>query len=360
MKPRLGLAATDILQDVPGAVSGFSSIYSQRHREQAQISGHHTLFTGLREYLAVRQAKAQTASAEFTLRRARQLLYQDVVSAYLDLLAVHHEMGIRQAILDTTDARIKELRQRERLGRSRRSELLAAESQRAQVAAQLDTARGTEALAQLKLRFLSGIEDDVAPAEVSPPAAEALDRYLEAARSRPDVEAARRSRDAAVYPVAIAARQRWPVVNLDGNYYLHRPPPQDMIKWDVSFSLSLPLYDGGITSAQVREAEAARRSAEAALTQALRQAGLDVRSAHRNLASALSVVAALEKAAELAAENARAQAEDYRLGLVTNLDVLGSISALQETRLALDQARTQAFFSRAQLDVAAGLAGGGS
>ncbi|MFA6003082.1 MAG: TolC family protein [Elusimicrobiota bacterium] len=354
LKPQAYLAAAQTIQDLPpgGATSSIP-----RERNQAQIQVHQTLFTGLREYLAVRQARAQKASAQYLLQRARQLLYQDVVRAYLDLLAVRHEVGIRQAILATTDDRIKELRQRQRLGRSRKSEVLAVESQQAQDAAQLETARGAEAVAQLQLRFLTGWEEDVVPAELPAVSAAAVDAALAEARGRPDVEAARRDRDAAGYPASIASRQRWPVANMDGNYYLHRQSPYDKVYWDVAFSLSLPLYTGGIIGAQVREAEALRRSADQALSLALRRAELEVRAAGRDLDSALTIVAALEKAAKLAADNAQAQSDDYRSGLVTNLDVLGSLSALQQTRLKLDAARIGAFWSRTQLDVAAGLPG---
>ncbi len=56
----------------------------------------------------------------------------------------------------------------------------------------------------------------------------------------------------------------------------------------------------------------------------------------------------------LAKANAKAQAEDYRHGLVTNIDVLTSLTAVQATELRLDQARLQAFDDGVRLEVAAG------
>ena len=66
------------------------------------------------------------------------------------------------------------------------------------------------------------------------------------------------------------------------------------------------------------------------------------------------MVQALERAAELASANAEAQARDYRLGLVTNLDVLGSLSLLQQSRLQLIQSRLVAVLDAVKLEVAAG------
>ena len=72
----------------------------------------------------------------------------------------------------------------------------------------------------------------------------------------------------------------------------------------------------------------------------------------------MSVVAALDNAERLASENAKAQSEDYRLGQVTNLDVLGSLNILQQTRLQQNAARLDAYWSRVRLEVAAGVPGG--
>jgi outer membrane protein TolC len=56
----------------------------------------------------------------------------------------------------------------------------------------------------------------------------------------------------------------------------------------------------------------------------------------------------------LAEANAKAQTADYRHGLVTNIDVLTSLTTVQTTRLRLDAAQIQLFFARVRLEVAAG------
>lgn len=355
IKPQLSLVATETLQDVPSETSGVSSQFTQRNREQAQLALHQPLFTGLREFLGLRALRARGRAAELALGRARQKLYGDVAQAYVDLLSVKWETAVRQALAEITDGRIKELRFREKLGRSRRSEVLAAEAQRAQITAQLETVRGRERQAQLALRFLTGLQEDLLPAPLPGAALEPLPRWLEAAARRPDVEAARLESRAAALETEMARRLRWPVLSLDGNYYLKRPPGfTDRVKWDATVRAELLLYSGGGISARVDEASAAGRAAEQGLSLALRRAVLETESAHSAAESAVSIVSALEKAAALAEANAKAQAEDYRLGLVTNLDVLGSLNALQESRLSLAEAGLNAALARSRLAVAAG------
>jgi outer membrane protein len=326
------------------------------NQEVAAINGHQPLFSGLRDFLAVKAGKAQGESAEFALQRAKQLLYQDVTNAYLNLLQSHRDIATHEEQVKLTSDRVKELKNFEDIGRSRKSEVLAAESQQAQDVADLETSRGLERVQQATLRFLTGIEENLAPAEISAPAqAEDMQPFLDRSAHRPDVEGARKDFEYSDLYVSIQRRQYLPTVALDGNYYLRRTQAfYGHVKWDATLSGQLPLYWGGQIKAQTRQAEAQRGFNEQALSLALRTAELDVRSSHSDLESDLSIVKALQNAMTLAEANAKAQIADYRHGLVTNIDVLTSLTTVQTTRLRLDAAQIQAYFARVRLEVAAG------
>ena len=356
--PRVTVMGTETFQDVP---KGQSGLFLQHQREQGWVTAHQPLFSGLREYLAFRAAKDLGRSAELQLERAKHLLYRDVARAYLDLLAAQDSIRIRSALVDITNDRVKDLKGFRKVGRARPSELLAAESSVAQQVAQLESARAAEQVAQFKLAFLTGLDERVVPAPVpevgaAPPALEAA---LSRARARPDVESRRADRSSAELSIKVVSRQRWPSIYADANYYFKRPPSfTSDVRWDATITGALPIYTGGEIKSQTRQMEARMKASDAALSSAVRTAELETRSAHQDLVSSASVVAALDNAAKLAEDNAKAQAEDYRLGQVTNLDVLGSLNTLQQTRLQQDQARIDAYWSRVQLEVAAGVPGG--
>ena len=353
VKPRLSLNATHVWQDTPGAGVNFPLPANQ---DTVAINGHQPIFAGLRDFLAVRATRVQSESAELALKRAKQLLYQDVAGAYLNLLQNSREISTLEAQLKLTDDRIKELRNFVDIGRSRKSEILAAQSQLAQNQADLEASRGRERLSQATLQFLTGLDQDLAPQEVGVPD-EVTDAqpFLERSRHRPDVEAARKDFEYSELYVTIQGRQHLPSVYLDGNYYLRRPNNfSKNVHWDATLTGQLPIYYGGQVGAQVRQAKAVRGLREAALSLAARKAELDVRSAHSDLTSDLSIVKALQNAMALAEANAKAQSEDYRHGLVTNIDVLTSLTTVQNTRLRLDQAQIQAYDARIRLEVAAG------
>lgn len=353
VQPRIDAVGTQMWQDDGGGSGSFPIPTTQ---QTAAINARQPLFSGFREFLAVKAAKARGRSADLALTRAKQLLYQDVAAAYLDLLESRGEIATREAQVRLTEGRVKDLRGFVDLGRSRKSEVLAAEAQLAQDQADLETSRGLERVRQATLRFLTGLEGELAPAAVPAPAEPGdVKPFLDRAAARPDVQAAREDLEAAELGVSIQSRQFWPVISAEGNYYLKRPNNVFRnVKWDATLTGRLPIYAGGAIRAATREADAVRRFREQALSAAARRAELDVRSAHADVVSGAAIVRALENAAVLAEANSKAQAQDYRQGLVTNLDVLNSLASVQQTRLRLDRSRLQAYLARVRLDVAAG------
>jgi outer membrane protein len=352
VSPRLNLNAYQTWQQVPSP-NPYDFPGSQH---VIAINGHQPLFSGLREFLAVKAGKAQGESAELSYQRAKQLLYRDTANAYLNLVESRRDIATHEAQVKLTADRVKELKSFEDIGRSRKSEVLAAQAQEAQDLADLETSRGLELVQQATLQFLTGLDEELAPAEIAAPMeAEDVKPFLDRAQHRADVEAARRDYEYSDLYVSIQRRQYWPTIYADGNYYVRRSVSfYQGINWDATLTGQLPIYYGGQIGAQTRAAQAQRGYNEQALSLALRTAELDVKTAHSDLVSDLAIAKALENAMTLAEANAKAQTADYRHGLVTNIDVLTSLNTVQATRLRLDAAQIQAYFARVRLEVAAG------
>lgn len=346
-RPRLNFGGTQFQQDT-------SDSTGENSRTQGAISVHQPLFSGMRDYLSARAAGTATEAARLDLARARQSLYLDVARTYLDLLAAQWDIEIRTEQFKNTTDRLKELRARARIGRSRPSEVLAAQSQLAQDEAQLQGSLGGERVSQQVFKFITGVGEDLTPAHVRLPAAPALDGFLRGAAERPDIAARQKDVETAATLVDFQRKQRWPALAADGNYYVKRPAAYAGINWDAALTLRIPLYTGGQAGAQIDQAAAAKRSAELALRLARRQAETEVRQAYETLLYSISMADALYKAVNLAQANARAQAQDYKLGLVTNLDVLNAMNSVLQTRIRHYQAHVQAFRASVQLDAAGG------
>ncbi|OGR62900.1 MAG: hypothetical protein A2X31_03960 [Elusimicrobia bacterium GWB2_63_22] len=335
-----------------------ASLSKQQNADAATkgyFSGSYGLFSGMRDYTAAKAASAHTGAARLHLERARQQLYLSAAQAYLNLLAAQREVFIRADQLAVTAKRIAELEARAAIGRSRRSEVVSARSQLARDKADYLAALSEERLAQQALKFMTGLSEDLAPAELPARGAAELQTYRELALRRPDLQARRREAEASGYLAELQERGQWPSVNLSANYYVVRTPTPDPVnRWDAGAYLNVPLYTGGLLQGKKEYAYSARRAAQLALDLAQRQALSDVSSSYEEYEYAVKQTESLADALTLADENASLQQEDYKLGLVNNLDVLSALNTAQQTRLALSQARARNSLALIRLETAAG------
>jgi outer membrane protein len=335
--------------------ASFSKEQERDASSKGSVSAGYNLFSGMRDYIALKAAASVTGAARLDLERARQRLRLSAAQAFLNLQTAQREIFIRDGQLAVTSRRIAELESRAAIGRSRRSEVISARSQLAQDKAAYLGALSDERLAQQVLRFLTGLSQDLYPEELSLRLRASLQAYNQLALTRPDVQARRMEAQAYSYLADIQDRAVWPSVDFSANYYVLRDPmPAPENRWDAGVFLKVPLYTGGETRAKKDSARSAGRSARLALDLVQREALSEVASAYDEYGYAQRQALVLAEALILAEENARCQQEDYKLGLVNNLDVLTALNTAQQTSLALSQAQARTSLALIKLETAAG------
>ncbi len=328
--------------------------FSPPSQQYANFNVKQLVFSGFREILAVQAGRANKRQAVYNRLRAEDLLYQSVAAAYYNLWNVQKNASIDEEMLKILKDRARDLASWVRIGRSRDSDFLATDSQRAQTAAQILAMRAQEGAAQELMIFLTGVEARFMPKDETYTHPLPLANYVERVSMRPDVRAQKQAVESAQFSLKSAQRAMIPLITFQGNYYPVQPGFLDVIKWDAGFFASIPLYTGGQIAASIRMARSRVRSAEQNFSMALRTAIQEVRTYYGNLVFGLDEVRAYDTAEALAAQSAEAQTRDYRRGLVTNISVLDSLTTLQQTRLTLAASRAQTFLAAIQLAVAAG------
>lgn len=319
------------------------------------VTGSYTLFSGMRDYISLKAAAAKTQASALDLEQARRQMYLDTARAALNLYEAQREALIRREQLNVTDRRIKELEARVELGRSRKSEAVAARTQLAQDKAAYLEALTAERTAQQALMFLTGLDKDLAPEPLPLREVRPLEEYLSAALQRKDIAAKRKGLEYYSRLLEAEDHNLWPSVTASADYYaLRHPMPSPAYHWYGELTATIPLYNGGISDARRQSAYSARQSSVLDIQQAERQALADVRTAYDQLHLGSLKTSSLEEALALAEDNAALQQEDYKMGLVTNLDVLSALNSVQSTRLALAQARVNQVLALLGLENAAG------
>ena len=242
-----------------------------------------------------------------------------------------------------------------RIGRTRPGEVLTVQATISTLRAQVEQVRTQLSTVRDVFSFLSGLPA-VTPlydTETLPSGFDTLEIYLARVALRPDVKAALQRQSAAQENVGVARGAHLPSLDLNANRYLERAGSLENVEWDVQLALTVPLFAGGGVQSRVREAQSQHTQAELAVMRARRLAEQEIRSSYQTVVLDRSRLDALEKAADAAKRNYETQRHDYRLGLVTNLDVLQALSTYQENLRALERVRFNVKLNYLRLQAAA-------
>lgn len=350
--PRVGFKATGRFQDTGGDRDNGTGHY----RPEAGFYLRQPIFSGLREYAGLQGQRARSAARVWDLARARQKAYEDVAEVFFTVVEQDRRLESLGELRRATEDRLTDLRRRVAIGRSRRGEVLSTESQWTGLRAREEQARGARAVALEILRWLVDapvdgvVEENPSRWEDVP----SLETCLAQFPRRPDLRAVQEEETAARFFESATHRQRWPTLNLEGNYYTRRTGSSEGVDWDAVLNLDVPFYRGGQISAESTTARSQSRSAALRSAQARRIAEREVRVEHQTFQSARAQARLLEKAAALAEENVRVQREDYRLGITNNLEVLSALNAWEEAKLVYDAQRLEVQRHAVRLAVAVG------
>jgi outer membrane protein TolC len=313
--------------------SGSGGSFPDPDRTESKFTFSQPLFQGFKAMGAVTGAGSYTKEQKHLWIRAKQLLYLDVARAFYTTLTYRKDLLILREIHSFLEQRIKELEEREQLGRSRMSEVLTARSRLLMVEANEATVRGLAAVAEYQLEFLTGVTITERDLEEMPNDHDdrGLADYLKFVDTRPDVRAADYAVKTSRRGIVVAQSGFWPSITLNHNQYTRREGPTNKVDWDTLFTVNVPLFSGTETVGQVKDSIAQLRQKKLLLTLAKRTAALEIKQSYQNWLSSRKELEALGKAVAAAEENYKIQIEEYRRSLVNNLDVLAALESLRET-----------------------------
>ena len=327
--PHASFSSSDKRQDGSGG-----SAFTLKEVPERKFVLNQNLFSGFKEIAAMASVRAEKRQRTHEKTRAEQLLLVDVANAFYLLLEQHEDLETLETTRTTLLERMEELKQRETLGRSRPSEVVSAEAQLRRVEAEIERVQSQEVVARQLLEFLTGRDriEKIADSETSLPSLKAEENYLAKAGKRPDVQAAEEAWRAAQKKVSATRGALFPTVALEGNYYVERAGAAEDVNWDVALKVDAPIFQGGDHAGAMKEATAREHQAKLQFQKTERAAALDIRGAYATLRAAIARSGSLQKAREAAEKDYQYQVEDYRLSLVSNLDVLKALESLQEAR----------------------------
>ncbi len=305
------------------------------------------LFDGWRTQNSVRQAEAGVHAARATTRRAEQETLLNGVTAYMNVLRDTAVLSLRKNNIAVLKEQLRATREREALGDQSPTDVAQAEAALAHAHMEFDAARTALESSAANFRQVIGEE----PRRLEPaPAAEDLlpDSMDEAIRialaEHPSVESATHQIAAAEYAVKVGEGALLPT--LSGNVQVNQQyesffgiPGTRQFTAQASGTLNVPIYQGGVEYASIRQAKAQLREARFAADVQRDTARANVISSFAQLRTALTSITTGRVAVRAAATALKGVRDEAQYGQRTTLDVLNAQQSLLNARVDLVSAQ---------------------
>ncbi|WP_336294835.1 TolC family outer membrane protein [Bartonella sp. CB169] len=300
----------------------------------------HRLFDGFATQNMFSSAQVKLQAQREYLRNAEQNTFLDTVVAYANVYQARRIADLRKENLAALEEQVRSNKAKFDVGEGGRVDLSQAQAARSVAFSELSLARAEVKAAEALYRQIIGSD----PEELKrPPLAEGLPVNLDTAYQlsvamHPAILYAKYLVDASHYNVKAKEGALLPKVDFLATTSYNRVYTgvgEDGVSKSIGLSVSIPIFEGGRTSAQIRQSKEQLGQARLQLDLAYGSTRQALTSAWFQLEGArASVVAYREsvRAAEIALEG---RIQENHVGQATTLDVLNSRTQLINAQIAL-------------------------
>ena len=292
----------------------------------------------------------------------RQQIIARTTAAYAGVLLARESLAVVEAAMAASRSHLAAAEARYGSGLAVKSDLLQAQVRLADLQQQKLLAESQVEVARSALNAVMGVPDPVrfelsSRLEAAGAPEGALESWLATARGqRIELKELEVREAMAREEIGKARAGHLPSLDLIGNYQIHTEEFDGSANnYSVGVVVSLNLFSGGASSAQVAEAQAARRQVQALRRQMESQVFLEVRQSYTQTASAFQRIGVAHQAVAQAEEAQRIVANRYSSGLLTIVDLLTAEAALQQARTAQARALHDYAVGKTDLRLAAGV-----
>ncbi|WP_318246085.1 TolC family outer membrane protein [Stappia indica] len=316
---------------------------SYRNTAIAGISVTQALFRGFRTVNTTRQAEAVVRAERESLRATEQAVLFDAATAYMDVIGNTAIVSLRRSNLSFLAEQVRAANDRFEVGEGTRTDVSQARARYSEAQSDLNLALANVNTSRAVYRQVVGSDPKKLSARtnVYGMLPKSLDKAMATgAAQHPSILSAQHLVDAAVFGVKTAEGELLPTVTLEGNLQRQWSPPTSSTLDTVDSAsifgrVSIPIYQGGAVSSQVRQAKEDLGQTRIQVDVARDQVRASIVSAWGQYQAAVASIAAARDAVaanQLALEGV---IEEQRVGQRTTLDVLNAQFELVNSRVSL-------------------------
>jgi outer membrane protein len=317
------------------------------------------LFNGGSVKNSVRAAETRVLAGRATLAAVEGDVFTQAVAAYMDVIRDRAIVELNQNNVKVLETNLQATQDRFQIGDLTRTDVAQSEARLQLGRSQLAGAQGQLTASEATYRQVIGHPPaQLAPPPPLPPLPTTADEAVRIAlASNPDLSATARQAIASGYDVNVARASRLPTLSVVGsetyvNNLARNGPsgfPNTGAETTVGLSARVPIFQGGLPAARIRQAQAQQGQALETVVGTERAVVQTARAAFANYEAAQGQIQAQTvavQANQLALEGARAE---QSVGTRTVLDVLNAEQELLNSQVALVTARRDAYVAGFQL-----------
>lgn len=317
----------------------------------------------LERWRGMGRADAQVGAAELDLAIAERDLALQVSEAYINAYLASRTLGLLEAQQESLELQVRQAQRAFDLGVGDRINLLEAQSRFDQAIADAVQAENELDDAVSELERLTGVRPDFRSTQLGDLGAADIQRewgdeqqWLDRIGNNLDVRRAVAERQVVESDTRVRRSGYFPEVNLNLSYS-DRQSDDDLRTsedYTASVELSMPLYRGGYTVANVRQGELRTLASQEAVDHARNLASQEVRQRLRSLNGSVRRLQALEQAIASSQLFLEAAERGEQLGLRDLVDVLDARASLYDQRIQFVDTVGRYLFDRLALQSAVG------
>lgn len=321
-----------------------------QHNYNASLAIKQVISTFGRLHYSVLASQMAEYSALEQYRQALEAQLATTANKYLNVLLAQESVVIAAQQLEAQKSSLRQAEDLYKGGTAAKFDVLSVRS--AATSAELTLIEAKNALRLTKAALCSdmglpiGTDFNVAPFTWEKIPDNVVSTYdleesvLGALERRPEVKATQWAKEAAEARLELSRNNRNPSLALQSTVSNTRATAMShSTMWVTSLVLSVPIYDGGVESAQTKQLQAAVEQLEANLENVRRGVRLDVEQCYYNLNSRWERIVQARVGLEQAEEAYRVAEVRYGAGLSTPTELLESQSALVAAKRSLATAK---------------------
>ncbi|MBA4289390.1 MAG: RND transporter [Pseudomonas sp.] len=345
------------------SLSSSSSGIRDTYNAQLGVSWEADIWGKLRRGLQADEASAQASFADLAAMRLSQ--QSELVQNYLQLRVIDQQKRLLEATVAAYERSLKMTQNQYRAGVSGRDAVAQAQTQLKSTQADLVDLIWQRAQFENAIAVLTGqapANFDIAETQTIPNLPQVpLNLPSQLLERRPDIASAERSVIAANANISVAKAAYYPDLSLSLSGGYSSSTSNDLISlpnrfWSVGPKLNLPLFDGGIRSAEVDRTEAVYDQTVAKYRQTVLDGFREVENYLVQLKVYEDEAAVRQEALDAARDSLRLTENQYKAGLIAYIDVV----VVQATALSNERNVLNILQSRliASVQLIAALGGG--